>query len=54
LKTPQPKQWNANQKQLVKIALTEPDNTNNQSPQPNSGPYGAPEQAASPGENPYK
>ena len=54
LKTPQPKQWNATQKQLVKQALTEQDNTNNQFPQPNSGPYGAPEQVASPGENPYK
>jgi hypothetical protein len=54
LKTPQPKQWNATQKQLVKLALTEPAKTKNQFPQPASGPYGAPEQAASPGENPYK
>jgi len=54
LKTPQPKQWNANQKHLVNKALPKIAPLTNQSPQDISGPYGAPEQAASPGENPYQ
>ena len=54
LKTPQSKQWNANQKQFSDKALPEIPTAGKQSPQEMSGPYGAPEQAASPGENPYK
>ena len=54
LKAPQPKQWDADRKQLVNKALPEIATLKNQSPQEMSGPYGAPEQAASPGENPYK
>ena len=54
LKTPQSKQGNPNQKQFLNKALPKIRTAGNQSPQEISGPYGAPEQAASPGENPYK
>ena len=55
LKTsPQPKQWDAKQKQTVQRSLpalgTQPTSSMNAA----KGPYGGPEQVASPGENPYK
>ena len=53
LKSPQAKQFEPNQQRAVGKVPTAV-NQMTPPPQPNSGPYGAPEQVASPGENPYK
>jgi hypothetical protein len=53
LKSPQSKQWDQNQQRVVEKAPHSSPQSK-QSPQPVSGPYGAPEHAASPGENPYE
>ncbi|MDE0870253.1 MAG: hypothetical protein OSA21_08080 [Candidatus Poseidoniaceae archaeon] len=53
LKSPQAKQFEPNQQRAVK-KLPTIENQMKPPPQVQSGPYGAPEQVASPGENPYK
>ena len=54
LKSPEPRPSNLNQKQSVENSLSVTAGAENKPPQQMLGPYGAPEQAASPGENPYK
>ena len=55
LKTsPQPKQWDAKQKQTVQRSLPALATQPNSSLDAVKGPYGGPGQVASPGENPYK
>ena len=55
LKTsPQPKQWDANQRQLVQKSLPGLKPPVAQSHEAITGPYGGTKQVASPGENPYK
>ena len=55
LKTsPQPKQWDANQRQVVQKSLPGLKPPVAQSHEAITGPYGGTKQVASPGENPYK
>jgi len=54
LKSPQPHQRGSNPAYLSKALPSITATPAKQSPQPVTGPYGAPEQVASPGENPYK
>ena len=55
LKTsPQPKQWDAKQRQTVQRSLPALGTQPTLSPDAAKGPYGGTDQVASPGENPYK
>ena len=54
LKSPQPSQRGSNLAYPSKALPSIPTTRAKQSSQPVTGPYGEPEQAASPGENPYK